>query len=320
MSFRNRAIRVPLLPVAALLTIGAGALAQPRPVPPPRALALVGVTSVGDRTQAWLVDLNTRRRATLSIGETAFGYRLKRAEPERVVLTRGGQDFPLRLGEKPVPPSPAPPPAAAAPPPVVLPPEVVQPPELQPAPAPEEALSPDSTPSEPVEALPSRQRDLRQVPELYPGYPFGPGLSPQEAAALGAYPGYYPGAAQPYYPGLYPPYAEVTLPYPGVMAPYPGVPYPGAPSNYPSWAYPGAQQVYPAWAYPDWSLDPGSALDPVTSRWDSPRLTSPGFAGSVPGYAGSRWNPQRSRRYSGYFGGGAPSNPQTFRRRQRLFR
>ncbi|MGV3721683.1 MAG: hypothetical protein ACO1SX_12295 [Actinomycetota bacterium] len=312
--FRGKTKRLQLLPAAVLLAVGTSAMAQSRPVPPPRALALVGVTSVGARTQAWLVDLDTRQRATLSVGESAFGYRLKRVDPERVVLTRGGQDFPLRLGEKNVPPAaPAPPPVAAALPPVVAaPPELVNPPLEAPAEPFEEPLSPEPEPLEPAEVTP--QRDLRQAPEFYPGYPFGPRLSPEEAAAMGVYPGYYPGAEYPYYPGLYPPYLDASQPYPGGFDPYAG-----APAGYPAWAYPDAPLGYPAWTYPDPALDPWAYRSPTLGQWDSPWV-SPSNSRYRTGGAVSRWNAQTSRRQSGYFSGGAPSNPQTMRRRQSLFR
>lgn len=307
MMFRSQAKRIQILSATVvLLVVGTGVMAQPRVVPPPHMLALVGVTSVGARTQAWLVDLSTRQRATLSVGESAFGYRLKRVSPERVVLTRGGQDFPLRLGEKDVLAAASRAPiAAVAPPPSAALPEVASPPVEEPRARPAEPAPPVP---EPVTAAPTQQRDVFRTPELYPGYPFSPRLSPEEAAALGVYPGYYSGAESPYYSGLYPPFPDAL------------VPYPGAPSNYPAWAYPGVQSAYPAWAYPDPTLDPLSARYPAMGRMESPWTPAPAFSRYDSGAAGPRWNPQRSRRYSGHFGGGAPSNPQTLRRRRNLFR
>jgi hypothetical protein len=312
--FKRQQGRIQLLSAAALFALGTGALAQSRPVPPPRTLALVGVTSVGARTEAWLVDLGTRRRVTLSVGESAFGYRLKRVDPERVVLTRGGKEFPLRLGEKNVPVAPAPPPVAAVPPAAaVATPELVDPPLEVPAEPFEEPLSPAPDPVEPAAITP--QRDLRRAPEFYPGYPFGPGLSPEEAAAMGVYPGYYPGAQNPYYPGLYPPFLDAAQPYPGGFGPYAG-----APADYPAWAYPNAPSGYPAWAYPDPTLDPWAFQNPTLGQWDAPWMSRGSSSRYGSGNAVSRWNGQTSRRQSGYFGGSAPSNPQTMRRRQSLFR
>lgn len=95
--------------LAAIAAVAAGTAAgaqQADPkVPEPRRLALVGVTQIGDRVQAWLVNLDTRGKATLNPGETAFGYRLQKVGPEQVTLVRNGKPFVLRLDDHQTPQS-----------------------------------------------------------------------------------------------------------------------------------------------------------------------------------------------------------------------
>lgn len=65
-------------------------------------LALLGVTFAGGKDAAWLMDLNSRAREMAAVGESVFGFTVKEIEPDRVLLTRGGRDYSLRLGEKPI--------------------------------------------------------------------------------------------------------------------------------------------------------------------------------------------------------------------------
>ncbi len=66
-------------------------------------LALVGITNRGDEDEAWLYDLEAKRQEVLGEGDQAFGFRLVSVEPDSITLSRDGQQFHLRLGEKPVP-------------------------------------------------------------------------------------------------------------------------------------------------------------------------------------------------------------------------
>ena len=65
-------------------------------------LALLGVTFAGGKDTAWLLDLGTRDREMAGVGESVLGFIVKEIEPDRVLLTRGGRDYSLRLGEKPL--------------------------------------------------------------------------------------------------------------------------------------------------------------------------------------------------------------------------
>ncbi len=88
------------LATLALVSTGAAAAQQgDRTAQAPKGLALVGVTQIGDRVQAWLVNRDTRAKATLQPGETAFGYRLQKVGPEQVTLVRNGKQFVLRLDD-----------------------------------------------------------------------------------------------------------------------------------------------------------------------------------------------------------------------------
>jgi len=82
----------------------------PTPPPSPRAegearlkdVALMGVVFEGGREQAWLVNLANQEREEAPVGKSIFGFEVKAIAPESVVLTRQGEDFTLRLGEKPI--------------------------------------------------------------------------------------------------------------------------------------------------------------------------------------------------------------------------
>jgi hypothetical protein len=65
-------------------------------------LALMGITQVGDRSQAWLVDMRTREREIAGRGEQAFGWTVRRIGPESVDLARGTATVRLKLGDRPV--------------------------------------------------------------------------------------------------------------------------------------------------------------------------------------------------------------------------
>ncbi|HEU4752107.1 MAG TPA: hypothetical protein VFU47_03285, partial [Armatimonadota bacterium] len=173
---RHLAGRVGLLSAAGVLALALAAGSQPANtgVPqPPVDLALIGVTSIGDRSQAWLVDLRTRERKTVDLGDEAFGYRVKRVQPEQVVLSRGGRDYVLRLGQKRVPTVAAAVPghpqpkvrvenAAGAP---VSPP----PSRLEVVPAEPQVPAPEPVP-EPAEAMTPVPPAPEEPPPYYPGY------------------------------------------------------------------------------------------------------------------------------------------------------
>jgi hypothetical protein len=263
-------------------------------------VALIGVTEVGGKSQAWLVDLTTRRRETVSPGQEAFGYRVRKVDPERVTLTRGGQQWVVRLGEKQVP-------VASAPRPVALPDVPVAEPRVArevDTGAPEYVFSAEleellAEPRAPVTTggTTDARRTAAGDPLPYPGHGYQPGYDvlPEFGAGYGLPPGYgfdprYPAAVDPYtgyptYPGLYPGMAPELSGYPDYL----GQPYPG--------------QLYPTWPPPY-----GMSGVPIT--------TGPDFLGNVSGPRAPRWNSQTSRRRSTYFGGSTPSNPQTQRRRQ----
>jgi hypothetical protein len=65
-------------------------------------LALFGITHDGSRSHAWLLDRDSGERESPSVGESAFGVTVKEIEGERVVLTAGGAQVRLRLGERPI--------------------------------------------------------------------------------------------------------------------------------------------------------------------------------------------------------------------------
>lgn len=92
-----------LVPVIAAGLLAAGTVSAAAQSDAPEHLALVGVTQIGNRSEAWVVNLRTGGKATLRPGDSAFGYRLQRVGPEQATLTRGDQRFVLRLGEQQLP-------------------------------------------------------------------------------------------------------------------------------------------------------------------------------------------------------------------------
>ncbi|MCC2667731.1 MAG: hypothetical protein K0Q72_202 [Armatimonadetes bacterium] len=75
----------------------------PQPVSPVKSIALMGVTNRGDVETAWLVNVDSQERELAEVGDRAFGLTIKEIEPEAVVLTGGGEDYLLRLGDKQIP-------------------------------------------------------------------------------------------------------------------------------------------------------------------------------------------------------------------------
>jgi hypothetical protein len=73
------------------------------PSDPVKNLALMGITRQGDSDLAWLVDVTNQDREAVGKGQTAFGFTVKQIDPESVILTRGSDQFVLRLGEKAIP-------------------------------------------------------------------------------------------------------------------------------------------------------------------------------------------------------------------------
>ena len=269
--------------------VGGAAIAQPA-VPPPTNVALIGVTEVAGKTQAWLVDLRTQRRETVSPGQEAFGYRVKRVDPERVTLTRGKQQFTVRLGEKPLPVATAP---AVVPPAPVL----IRPAQRMPRvtaariEVPVEEFQPEIAPPVTTNVEPQPSPERTPAPEFYPGYPGQPDY--------GFAPGY---GFDPRYPEMTDPYPNGYFGYPGYGSGYPRM-SPEA-SGYPDYL----GQPYPGALYPTWPAPYGMSGVPAT--------TGPDFLGNVSGPRGPRWNSQTSRRRGAFLPGGTPTNPQTQRRRQ----
>ena len=96
--------RIGLLSAVSLLAAGA-ATAAPRAkkasvADPTQNLRLEGVTALGDHASAWLVDRSSGRKITVAPGEAAFGFTVKQVAPERVVLSRGGREFTLHMGDQ----------------------------------------------------------------------------------------------------------------------------------------------------------------------------------------------------------------------------
>lgn len=76
---------------------------QPQTAPvlsPIKTLALIGVTMVGDKEAAWLVDLESHDRFTANEGDDVEGLHVRDIQPDHVILTQNGTDYELRLGEK----------------------------------------------------------------------------------------------------------------------------------------------------------------------------------------------------------------------------
>lgn len=77
-----------------------GPVAQADPV---KNIALTGVTREGRTDRAWLIDISRSDRETVARGESAFGFTVKEIQDEAVVLSQGGRDYTVRLGEKTIP-------------------------------------------------------------------------------------------------------------------------------------------------------------------------------------------------------------------------
>lgn len=271
------------------------ASAAPVPV---RDVALMGVTNLGDRTEAWLVNVRNRQRERARPGESAFGFVVKRVGPEEVVLSREGRRYTLHLGEKPVPAAPvrvaansgihhrtAPPNRMAA------------------VTAVDSAVEDSDLP--PDEAAPRADTAL---PRQYPTpVTVAPAVSPYVVDAYG----------NPVYPpGYYPAYPGTAI-YPGMA---PGYGYPGGSTAYPDWAtaYPGTP--IPGMQYS--SSYPWVQQYGLPVPWDVPFA---GWQGAYPSGSplGVPGNPQTWRRQNGGFNGNgtmtqgtpAATNPQTMRRR-----
>jgi hypothetical protein len=278
--------RVGLLAAAGALALATAAGAQPPKaaavVPAPRNLALQGLTQIGDRTQVLLVDLNTGKRATVALGESAFGYRVKGAQPEAVVLTRGGREFVVRLGDRTLPVTPVPPRAMPA--------GVAASGGALRAPAGDSGLL------VPAAAGPLVPPDSA----YYTGYP-GDVIAPSEDGRVEAVvPERVAAPVDPYavYPGGISPYAGAVLGYPYGMNPYAAGPYGAWP--YPDAAYGAGMNPYGPGMRADF---PSAAMGPVNR-------------GNLPASLRLRANPQSLRRQGGNFlPGGAAVNPQTLRRR-----
>lgn len=85
-------------------TGGESATAAPAPPESPvKDLALMGVTRQSGDERAWLIDVNNNERETVGEGGTAWGFTVRDIEPESVVLTRGDEQWTLRLGEREIP-------------------------------------------------------------------------------------------------------------------------------------------------------------------------------------------------------------------------
>jgi hypothetical protein len=66
-------------------------------------IALTGVTHENGQDMAWLVDVSSHDRTTAEKGESAFGFTIKEIQPEAVLLSRGTDEFLVRMGDKQVP-------------------------------------------------------------------------------------------------------------------------------------------------------------------------------------------------------------------------
>lgn len=67
---------------------------------PIKSLALIGITMVGDKEAAWLVDLESHDRFTANEGDDVEGLHVRDIQPDHIVLTQNGTDYTLRLGER----------------------------------------------------------------------------------------------------------------------------------------------------------------------------------------------------------------------------
>ena len=91
--------------------------ADPTPIKPPtdnnsassvkpdlvKNIALMGVTHEGGADQVWLVDTAEGRRETAAAGESAFGFRVKTISDDSVVLSKNGDEYTVRMGDKEIP-------------------------------------------------------------------------------------------------------------------------------------------------------------------------------------------------------------------------
>jgi hypothetical protein len=270
--------------------MGAHAAPKPAPQAAPRNLALVGVTQVGTRSQAWLMDTDSRTKETVSPGGMAFGFRVKSVGPEQVLLTRGGKEYALRLGERPIPTVAAVPVRTAAPtlsgtlvlPRVATLPEVFAQPVFV-TPAPEVAR--DATATADSARARAAHVDPRLLPDVYPGY--------------GALPGY----------GLVPGYGMV----PGYGFDPLAASYPDAASAL--YGYPG----YFGGVTPEEAYFYGMSPYPTASAWGSPYAGASPFTGNGLDLSAPRWTRQSGRRQNvDPFRGEISVNPQTQRRRARF--
>lgn len=73
------------------------------PEDPVKNLALMGVTHESNTDRAWLVDLASKEKEAVAVGDSAFGFTVKKISGETVTLGRGPSEYTLRLGEKQLP-------------------------------------------------------------------------------------------------------------------------------------------------------------------------------------------------------------------------
>lgn len=66
-------------------------------------IALTGVTHENGQDMAWLIDVSSHDRQTAEKGESAFGFTIKEIQPEAVLLSRGADEFLVRMGDKQIP-------------------------------------------------------------------------------------------------------------------------------------------------------------------------------------------------------------------------
>ena len=349
---RKQKPRASLLSMIGLLTAGALAQAAPVPETAPRNLVLIGVTQVGDRAQAWLMDVDSRTKETVSPGATAFGFRVKSVGPEQVVLTRGGRVYSLRLGERQVPTVAAAPVRTVAPTisgRIALPrrstlPNVFAPPvfltqdpnagnevevqEPAPASAPDFYTDRNAPPSVDPRLLNMDPRllnmdprylnmDPRLLPDIYPGYGAmaGYGMVPGYGSipSYGAIPGYGMVPGYGALPGYgFDPQAAGYPAYVDETAGYPGALY----------ASPGVLPGYPGYfggASPDAYYPSGMTPFPSATAWGSPYAGYRPFVGNGLDLNAPRWSRQSGRRQNvDPFRGEITVNPQTQRRRARF--
>lgn len=282
--------RMSYLSACGLLAVVTAAHAAPKnpPQAAPRNLALVGVTQVGNRSQAWLMDMDRGTKETVSPGDLAFGFRVKSVGPEQVLLIRGGKEFALRLGERSIPTVAAVPTRTAVPtvsgrlalPRASTLPEVFAQPVFV-TPAPETTRDAMAT----VDAARARTArvnpnvDPRLLPDVYPGY--------------SALPGY----------GMVPAYGFDPL----------ATGYPDAASAL--FGYPG----YFGGVTPEEAYFYGISPYPTATAWGSPYAGASPFTGNGLDLSAPRWTRQSGRRQNvDPFRGEITVNPQTQRRRARF--